>query len=90
MRKTTRKTVRRNVWRLDTDRRLTPEANGQAWRVVSADRDRADTSADYLFCPPDFLFPVLGIGRALRLEVDSQSPSPARVPSGPLLRRHGV
>lgn len=85
-----RKTTRRDVWRLDSDRRLTPEANGQAWRVVSADRDRADTSIEYLFCPPDFPFPAEGTGRALRLEVESTHPRSTRVPSGPLLRRRGV
>ena len=69
----------RTVWHLDSDRRVTPRANGQAWRVVSADRDRVDTKvADYLFCPPDFLFPTDGVGRALRLEID---PNPPTVPA---------
>jgi hypothetical protein len=68
----------RTVWHLDADRRVTPRANGQAWRVVAADRDRVDTAVtDYLFCRPDFLFPADGAGRALRLEVD---PDPPRAP----------
>ena len=70
----------RTVWRLDSDCRVTPRANGQAWRVVAGDRERVDSRvADYLFCPPDFLFPTDGMGRALRLEVDPLAPP---VPKG--------
>jgi hypothetical protein len=59
------------VWHLDADRRVTPLVNGQAWRVVAADRKRATTAgAQYLFCAPDFLFPIDGVSRALRLEID--------------------
>jgi hypothetical protein len=66
----------RRVWHLDSDRRVTSRANGQAWRVVAADRNRVDTTvADYLFCPPDFLFPTDGVGRALRLEIDPTAPT---------------
>jgi hypothetical protein len=60
--------ARRKVWRLDPDGRLISRANGLAWRVVAADRDRVDASAEYLFCAPDFLFPVDDRARALRLE----------------------
>lgn len=56
------------VRHLHRDGRLTTRANGVAWRVVSADRDRVDPFADYLFCAPDFLFPVDASARALRLE----------------------
>ncbi len=70
----------RTVWHLDGDHRMTPRANGHAWRVVAADRDRVDaTVVDYLFCPPDFLFPTDGVGRALRLEIDPLPP-PAQKP----------
>jgi hypothetical protein len=66
------------VWHLTSDRRVTPRANGHAWRVVAADWSRVDTTvADYLFCGPDFLFPADGVGRALRLEID---PLPRTVP----------
>jgi hypothetical protein len=61
-----------NVWRLDREGRLTPRARELDWRVVAADRDRVDSAADYLFCAPDFLFPVGSVARALRLEVDPQ------------------
>jgi len=71
----------RKVWRLDADGRLSPRANQRAWRVVSADRGRVDSAADYLFCAPDFLFPVDSVARALRLEIDRNRPAvskPAR------------
>lgn len=61
-----------NVWRLDREGRLSPRARELDWRVVAADRDRVDPAADYLFCAPDFLFPVGSVARALRLEVDPQ------------------
>jgi hypothetical protein len=60
------------VWRLDGEGRLSPQARGLDWRVVAADLDRVDPAADYLFCAPDFLFPVGSVARALRLEVDPQ------------------
>lgn len=78
----------RTVWRLDADSRLVPLANGRAWRVVAADRDRADTHAEYLFCPPDFLFPAEGVGRALRLELDRR-PTPRAPASRISSRRAG-
>jgi hypothetical protein len=53
---------------LDRDGRL--RVNGRDWRVVAADQGRVDPAADYLFCAPDFLFPVDGLARALRIEVD--------------------
>ena len=58
------------IRRLSSDGRLITRVNGSAWRVVSADLGRVDPSADYLFCAPDFLFPVDTSARALRLEVD--------------------
>jgi hypothetical protein len=60
------------VWHLDRDGRLSRQANAHNWRVVAADRDRVDPTADYLFCAPDFLFPAKGVARALRLEIDSR------------------
>jgi hypothetical protein len=42
---------------------------------VSADRDRVDPAADYLFCAPDFLFPVDPSARALRIEVERRAPA---------------
>ena len=60
----------RKIWRLDRDGRLSPQALDLDWRVVDGDRDRIDPSADYLFCAPDFLFPVESVARALRLKVD--------------------
>jgi hypothetical protein len=71
---TTKTKVPRKMWHLDKDGRLSPRACGLRWRVVAADQDRVDPAVDYLFCPPDFLFPVDGVARALRLEVD---PRPA-------------
>ena len=67
----------RKVWRLDRDGRLSPRAGGLDWRVIAADQHRIDPVAGYLFCAPDFLFPVDGLGRALRLEVDPR-PGAAR------------
>lgn len=67
----------RKVWRLDRDGRLSPQASALNWRVVAADQDRVDPAAEYLFCAPDFLFPVDSIQRALRLEVDPR-PAAAR------------
>ncbi len=64
-----------NVWHLDADSRVTPQADGRAWRVVAADRERGNTVAEYLFCAPDFLFPVDSIARALRLEIDPRPPA---------------
>ena len=58
----------RKVCRLDRDGRL--RVNGLEWRVVAADQGRVDPAADYLFCAPDFLFPVDGLARALRIELD--------------------
>jgi hypothetical protein len=65
-----------NIKRLDRDGRLTLSAHGVrvAWRVVSADRDRVDPAADYLFCAPDFLFPADSRARALRVEVERRAP----------------
>jgi hypothetical protein len=64
------------VWHLDRDHRVTPRANGHAWRVAADYRDRVDsTVTDYLYCPPDFLFPADGVGRALRLEIDPLAPT---------------
>jgi hypothetical protein len=60
------------VWRLDREGRLSPRARELDWRVVAADLNRVDPPADYLFCAPDFLFPVGSVARALRLEVDPQ------------------
>ena len=68
------------VWRLDREGRLSPRARGHDWRVVAADLDRVDPAADYLFCAPDFLFPVDSVARALRLEADPQ-PVKASKPS---------
>jgi hypothetical protein len=62
--------AQRNVWRLDRDGRVSPQASGLDWRVIAADQSRVDPTAEYLFCAPDFLFPVDGLARALRLEVD--------------------
>ena len=61
-----------NVRRLDREGRLISRGHGAgvAWRVVSADRSRVDPAADYLFCAPDFLFPVDPSARALRVEVE--------------------
>lgn len=54
---------------LDRDGRVIPPVKGAAWRVVPVDRGRVDPAADYLFCAPNFLFPVVDISaRALRLE----------------------
>ncbi len=66
-----------NIKRLDRDGRLTLRDHGVgvAWRVVSADRDRVDPAADYLFCAPDFLFPADSSARALRLEVERRQPA---------------
>ena len=58
------------VWRLDHDGRLSPQARDLDWRVVDGDRGRVDPDVDYLFCAPDFLFPVDGVSRALRLKVE--------------------
>jgi len=83
----------RKVWRLDRDGRLSPRAGKVDWRVVAADHDRVDPAAEYLFCAPDFLFPVDGIARALRLEIDpqpvavGQSARSARVDVNRLARR---
>jgi hypothetical protein len=52
---------------------------GAAWRVVPGDRGRVDPAAEYLFCAPDFLFPLADASaRALRLERDHRD-SPAHV-----------
>jgi hypothetical protein len=66
-----------NIKRLDPDGRLTLRAHGVGvtWRVVSADRDRVDPAADYLFCAPDFLFPAASSARALRVEVERRAPA---------------
>ncbi len=68
------------IKRLDRDGRLTLRAHGVgvAWRVVSADRDRVDPAADYLFCAPDFLFPADSSARALRVEVEHRGPAVTR------------
>ena len=66
----------RKFWHLDRDGRLSPQARDLDWRVVAADRNRVDPAADYMFCAPDYLFPVGDTARALRLEVD---PPPAAV-----------
>ena len=56
---------------LDREGRLISPSDGVARRVVSADRGRVDVGAEYLFCAPNFLFPVVDtIARALRLELD--------------------
>jgi len=56
---------------LDRDGRLIPPVKGAAWRVVPGDRDRVDPAAEYIFCAPDFLFPVADISaRALRLKLE--------------------
>jgi hypothetical protein len=56
---------------LDRDGRLVSPGNGAAWRVVAADRGRVDPAVEYLFCAPDFLFPVVDTNaRALRLELE--------------------
>ena len=65
----------RKVWRLDRDGRLSPRAGEVERRVVVADQDRVDPGAEYLFCAPDFLFPVDSLARALRLEVDLRPPA---------------
>jgi hypothetical protein len=67
----------RKVWRLDAEGRLSPRVGGLKLRVIAAHQGRVDPAADYLFCAPDFLFPIDGLARALRLEVDSR-PTPAR------------
>jgi len=66
-----------NIKRLDRDGRLILRDHGVsvAWRVVSADRDRVDAAADYLFCAPDFLFPADSSARALRIEVEPHAPA---------------
>jgi len=64
---------------LDRDGRVISPDTGVAWRVVLGDRGRVDPAAEYLFCAPDFLFPIADVGaRALRLERDYRD-SPARV-----------
>jgi hypothetical protein len=64
------------IRRLDRDGRLTPPAKGVAWRVIAVDRSRVDPAADYLFCAPNFLFPVVDINaRALRLELEHGDPT---------------
>ena len=68
---------RRKVWRLDREGKMSPRANGLAWRVVAADRDRIDPAADYMFCGPDFLFQVDSVARALHVEADPR-PNPIR------------
>jgi hypothetical protein len=56
---------------LDRDGRLLSSVKGAAWRVVLGDRGRVDPAAEYLFCAPDFLFPVADVSaRALRLELE--------------------
>jgi hypothetical protein len=56
---------------LDRDGRLISPVKGAAWRVVPGDRARVDPAAEYLFCAPDFLFPVADISaRALRLQLE--------------------
>lgn len=61
---------------LDHDGRLTPPVNGAVWRVVPVDRGRVDPAADYLFCAPNFLFPVVDTtARALRLELEHGDPT---------------
>jgi hypothetical protein len=61
---------------LDRDGRLISPGKGVAWRVVPADRGRVDPGADYLFCAPDFLFPVVDTSaRALRLELEQRDPA---------------
>lgn len=64
-----------NIKRLDRDGRLTLRAQGVAWRVVAADRNRVDPAADYLFCAPDFLFAADSSARALRVEVERRAPA---------------
>jgi hypothetical protein len=55
---------------------LVSPGNAAAWRVIPADRDRVDPAAEYLFCAPDFLFPVVDTGaRALRLEIELRDPT---------------
>jgi len=76
----------RKFWHLDADGRMTPGARDFDWRVVAADKHRVDSSADYLFCAPDFLFPAEGVDRALRLEVDP-TPRIAPKPARPARRR---
>jgi hypothetical protein len=50
---------------------LLSSVKGAAWRVVLGDRGRVDPAAEYLFCAPDFLFPVADVSaRALRLELE--------------------
>jgi hypothetical protein len=65
---------------LDRDGRVTFRARGVdvTWRVVPADRERVDPEADYLFCAPDFLFPVDSSERALRVEIVDRQRSPKR------------
>jgi hypothetical protein len=59
----------RKYWHLDSDGRVSPQANDQDWQVVAADKDRIDPGARYLFCAPSFLFPVNSTARALNLEI---------------------
>jgi hypothetical protein len=59
------------IRRVDRDGRLISSRNEVAWRVAPADRARVDPDAEYLFCAPDFLFPLADTSaRALRLELD--------------------
>lgn len=67
----------RKIWRVDPEGRMSPQADHRNWRVISGDVGRIDTAAEYLFCPPDFLFPADGTGRALRVEIDPR-PSSSR------------
>jgi hypothetical protein len=70
------KTAASRIRRLDRDGRLISPVNGLAWRVALADRDRVDPAADYLFCAPNFLFPVVDTAaRALRLELEHGDPT---------------
>jgi len=63
------------IRRLDRDGRLISPVKGAAWRVVPVDRARVDPAADYLFCAPDFLFPLADpSARALRLELEHRGP----------------
>jgi hypothetical protein len=59
----------RQYWHLDSDGRVSPQANDQDWQVVAADKDRIDPGARYLFCAPSLLFPVNSTARALHLEL---------------------
>jgi hypothetical protein len=66
-----------NIKHLDREGRLILRDDGVdvAWRVVSADRDRVDSGADYFFCAPDFLFPADSSARALRVEIEPPAPA---------------